>query len=114
MICAAAIAVCGTGRAQSFVDRIKVHFSTPVTVDDTVVPAGDCTIKVIRGSSDKVVLEVRSDSGAGTAVLVQVSRLSDSNAVTNEHVNLILSHRDNGYRLEQIVFPDHTGFQVLD
>jgi len=114
MICAAAIAVCGTGRAQSFVDRVTVHFSTPVMVGDTTLPAGDCSIQVMRGSSDNVVLEVRSESGTPAAVLVQVSRLIDSNEVTNGHVNVVLSHRNNNYQLDRVVFPDHTGFQVLD
>jgi hypothetical protein len=114
MICAAAIAVCGTVRAQSLVDRITVHFSTPVVVGETTLPAGDCSIQVIRGSSDNVVLEVRPDSGSGAAVLVQVNRISDSNAATNGHVSVILSHRNNTYKLDQIVLPDRTGFQVLD
>ena len=114
MICAAAIAVCGTGRAQNFVDRIAVHFSTPVMVGDTTLPAGDCSIQVIRGSSDNVVLEVRSESGTRAGVLVQVNRLSESNVVTNGHTTVILSHRNNSYQLDQIVLPDRTGFQVLD
>src|ERR1022692_2131470 len=114
MICAAAIAVCGTVRAQSLVDRITVHFSTPVMVGDTTLPAGDCAIQVIRGSSDNVVLEVRSESGAGDSILVQVNRLSESNVVTNGHTTVILSHRNNSYQLDQIVLPDRTGFLVLD
>jgi hypothetical protein len=114
MICAAAIAVCGTGRAQSLVDRVTVHFSTPVMVGDTTLPAGDCSIQVIRGSSDNVVLEVRSASTTPAAVLVQVNRFTDSNEVINGHVNVILSHRNNIYQLDRIVFSDHTGFQVLD
>jgi len=114
MICAAAIAVCGTGRAQSLVDRITVHFSTPVVVGETTLPAGDCSIQVLRGSSDNVVLEVRSESRAAESVLVLVNRLSNSDVVTNGHATVVLSHRNNGYQLDQIVLSDHTGFQVLD
>jgi hypothetical protein len=114
MICAAAIAVCGTGRAQSFVDRITVHFSTPVMVGETTLPAGDCSIQVMRGSSDNVVLEIRSESKQGDSVLVLVNRLTDSNVVTNGHATVVLSHRNNAYQVDQIVLPDHTGFQVLD
>jgi len=114
MICAAAIAVCGTVQAQSFVDRITVHFSTPVMVGETTLPAGDCSIQVLRGSSDNIVLEVRSESKAGPAVLVQVSRFSDSDAVTNGQVSVVLSHRNNSFQLNQILFSDRTGFQVLE
>jgi hypothetical protein len=114
MICAAAIAMCGTGRAQSLVDMITVHFATPVVVGETTLPAGDSTIQVIRGSSDNVILEVRPVSGPASAVLVQVSRFRDSNVVTNGHVTVILGHRNNSYQLDQIVLPDQSGFQVLE
>jgi hypothetical protein len=113
MICAAAIAVCGTSQAQTLVDRISVHFSTPVMVGDTTLPAGDCAIQVIRGSSDNVVLEVRSDSGSGESILVLVNRVTDSNVVTNGHTSVILSHRNNSYQLDQIILPDHSGFQIV-
>jgi hypothetical protein len=114
MICAAAIAVCGTVYAQSSVDRISVHFSTPVMIGETTLPAGDCNIQVIRSVSDSVMLELRSASGNGDGVLVPVSRFNDSNVETNGHVSVILSHRNNSYQLEQIVLADHTGFQVQD
>ncbi|MBZ5619421.1 MAG: hypothetical protein LAQ69_11965 [Acidobacteriia bacterium] len=112
MICAAALAICGTGRAQSSVDMITVHFSTPVMVAGTTLPAGDCTIQVLRGSSDNIVLAVRPESGKAVSVLV--NRFSDSNTVTNGQASVILSRRDTGYHLDQILLPDHTGFQVLD
>ena len=114
MICAAAIAVCGTVYAQSSVDRISVHFSTPVMIGESTLPAGDCSIQVIRGSSDNVILEVRPVSGPASAVLVQVSRFRDSNVVTNGHVTVILGHRNNSYQLDQIMLPDQSGFQVLE
>ena len=114
LICAAAIAVCGTGLAQSPADRITVHFATPVMVGDTMFPAGDCSIQVIRGSSDNVLLEVRSASESVGGVFVQVSRLSDSEITTNGHATVILRHRNGQYQLDQIVLPDQTGFRVLD
>jgi 2-methylaconitate cis-trans-isomerase PrpF len=114
MICAAAIAVCGTVYAQSSVDRISVHFSTPVMVGETTLPAGDFSIQVIRGASDSVMLELRSAAGTRDGILVPVSRLSDSDVDTNGHVSVILSHRNNAYQLEQIVLADHTGFQVQE
>jgi hypothetical protein len=111
LICAAVIAVCGTGRAQNMVDRVSVHFATPVMVGDSMLPAGDCSIQVIRGSSDAVVLELRSGS---ESLLVPVSRLTDSDAVTNGHASVILGHHNDRYQLVEIVFPDHTAFHVQD
>jgi len=93
------------------VDRITVHFATPVMVGDSMLPAGDCSIQVIRGSSDAVVLELRS---ASESLLVPVSRLTDSDAVTNGHATVILSHRNDRFQLDEVVLPDHTAFHVQD
>jgi len=114
MLCAAAIAVCGSAVAQTQVDRITVHFATPVTVGATTLPAGDCSIQVLRGSSDNLVLELRSAAPAQSPILVQVSRFNDSNVSTNGHTSVILNRRNNAYQLNQIVFADQTGFQFLD
>jgi hypothetical protein len=112
MFCAAAMAICGTVRAQSTPDLITVHFSTSVMVGGAMLPEGDCSIQVLRGSSDNIILAVRSASGTAASVLV--NRLNESRVETNGHVSVILSRRNNVYQLEQIVLPDHTGFQILD
>ena len=85
-----------------------------------MLPAGDCSIQVLHGSSDNVILAIRStsgvhsESGTATSVLVQVNRLHETNDVVNGRVTVLLSHRDNGYQLDQILLPDHAGYQVLD
>jgi len=113
-LCAAALAVCGSALAQVQVDRISVHFATPVTVAGSMIPAGDCIIQVLRGSSDSVVLKFQPEATAQSAILVQVNRLNDSNVETNGHASVVLSHNSKGYQLEQIVLADQTGFQVID
>jgi hypothetical protein len=112
-ICAAAIAICGTVYAQNAMDNINVRFATPVVVGETTIPAGDCNIQVMRGSSDNVVLVLRGQNGVNANVLV--NRLNDMDVDFNDHVNVILNHRtDNRYQLVRILLPDHTGFQVIE
>ena len=111
---AAALAVCGSAVAQFQVDRISVHFATPVSVAGSLIPAGDCNIQVLRGSSANVVLKFQSEAPEQSAILVQVNRLSNSNVEVNGHASVVLSHNSKGYQLEQIVLADQTGFQVID
>lgn len=110
-VCAAAIAIGGTMFAQSSPDLITVHFATPVMAGGTMLPAGECSIQVMRGSTDNIILAVRA---SGVAASVLVNRVNSSSVETNGHVNVILSRHNNVYQLDQIVLPDHSGFQVLD
>ena len=113
-ICAAAIAICGTLGAQSAtsLDQMRVHFSTPVEVAGSTVAAGDCSIQVLRGSSDNIVLALRPESGRAISVLV--NRLTDTDDATdNKSPQVILSRHGSDYRFERIVMPDHSGFEVL-
>jgi hypothetical protein len=114
-ICAAAIGICGTLGAQSAasVDRVKVHFSTPVEVGGATIAAGDCTIQVLRGSSDSVLLALRPESGR--TVSVQVNRVSEplGDTHTAGSAQVILSRHGNDYRLERVLMPDHSGFAVF-
>ena len=68
--CCAALAICSAVYAQSNVDRITVHFKTPVLFGETRIPAGDCEIQVVQGSSNNVVLVLRSQGGLATAAVV--------------------------------------------
>ena len=105
MLCAAAFAICATAGAQSTPDLISVHFSTPVMVGGALLPAGDCSIQVVRGSSDNIILAVRAASGPVASVLV--NRLNNTGVETNGHVNVVLSHRNNVYQLDQIQLPNY-------
>jgi len=113
-ICAAAIAICGMLGAQSAtsLDQMRVHFSTPVDFGGSTIAAGDCSIQVLRGSSDNIVLALRPESGPTISVLV--NRLTDTDEATdNKSPQVILSRHGREYRFERIVMPDHSGFEVL-
>lgn len=111
IICAAAIAVGGSLNAQGLVNTVSAHFATPVVVGVKTLPAGDCTIQVIRGSSDSVVLSLRAATGETSNILV--TRLYDGNPVMNGNANIILERRADGVHFERIWLPDHTGFEAL-
>jgi len=115
-ICAAAIAICGTLSAQSAtsVDQVKVHFSTPVEVGSATIAAGDCSIQVLRSSSDSVVLALRPESGRTVSVLVNRVSEPAGEMDTNGSPQVILSRHGNDYRFERILMPDHSGFEVLN
>jgi hypothetical protein len=120
LICAAAIAVSGAALAQSAAnstDRINVHFNNPVQAGTVVLPAGDCTIQVLRGSSDNLVLTARDENGRTVSLLVNrisdVDRDHEDPELNNGHAKVVLERQGDHYRLEKILFPDHTGFAVL-
>jgi hypothetical protein len=114
-ICAAAIALCGMLNAQSAttVDQVKVHFSTPVEVGGATVAAGDCSIQVLRGATDNLMLELSPETGPRT--LVVVNRLDKSSTYTEAEgtTQVILSKHDGNYRFERILLPDHSGFEAI-
>jgi hypothetical protein len=107
-ICAVGLSICGFVNAQIPVDTVVVHFTSPVMVGDKTMPAGECTIRVIRGSGDNVLLSVRSESGETTAVLV--NRLNDG---SDDNSSVVLTRHGKDLRLNKVWLPDHTGFAVL-
>jgi hypothetical protein len=108
-ICAVGLSICGLLSAQIPVDTITVHFASPVMVGEKTMPAGECTIHVIRGSGDNVLLSVRGESGATTAVLV--NRLNDG--PDEDNASVVLTKRGKDLRLDKVWLPDHTGFSVV-
>jgi len=106
----AALLLGGILNAQTITDRVNVRFSTPVVVGDTKMPAGDCEIQVVRGGSDTLVLVVRSQAGPYTSVLA--TRLTDTTTEVSDHAVVVLDRVGDGYRLDRIVLPDHSGFQL--
>jgi hypothetical protein len=107
-LCAVGLSICGFVNAQNLVDTISVRFSSPVVVGEKTLPAGECTIHVLRGSSDSVMLSVRADSGETAAVLV--NRMTDGR---DDNASVVLSRHGEDLRLEKVWLPDHTGFSVL-
>src|SRR5207248_8773928 len=107
-ICAAALTICGATLASA-ADIVNVHFSTPVMVGETTLPAGDVSIQILRGSNSAI-LTARSESGAAVAVVVnRLNGLDDKEA----HTSVILGRHGNALKLERIWLDDHTGFAVL-
>jgi hypothetical protein len=105
---AAALLFGGLLHAQS--DLITVHFSTPVTVGETQLPAGDCDIRVMHSPSDGIVLMVHTKDGATVSVLA--NHVSDDSTKVTGEANVILERKGEGYRIDRILFPDHTGYEV--
>jgi hypothetical protein len=110
-LCCAALTLCSAIYAQTPNDHITVHFNAPVIVGEAKLPAGDCDIQVTRGSSDTIILVLRSQ--AGPSALAAVSRLSDGNTDADSS-SVILNRRGNDLHLYRILFADHTGYQLND
>jgi hypothetical protein len=108
-ICCAALIMCGAIYAQTPADHMKVHFNTPVMVGETQLPAGDCDIQVMHGSSDSIVLVLRSQGGTAAAV---ASHLSESGTDADGNASVVLNRRANGLQVYRILFGDHTGYQL--
>ena len=112
---AAAIAICGILNAQpaASVDQVKVHFSAPVEVGSATVAAGDCSIQVLRGATDNLILELHPETGP--AVFVIANRLMKPINYTEvgDTPKVILSKQGGNYRFERILMPDHSGFEVM-
>ncbi len=112
IICAAAVAVCGSLNASGIIDTVSVRFDTPVTVGSRTLPAGNCTIHIVRGAGDAVVLSVTAADGETSNVLV--NRLYEDGPETNGNASVILERRADGSRFEQLWLPNHTGFAAQD
>jgi len=95
--------------AQSTSDHLMVHFNSPVMVGETLLPAGDCDIQVMRGSSNNVVVVLRSQGGHATAAVA--SRFTDGSQDA-ETDSIVLNRRGNDLHLYRILFNDHTGYQL--
>lgn len=110
LICAAALTVCGSLNAQVPVDTVNVRFASPVIVGAKTLPAGDCTIHIVR-SSNSVMLSLSAEGGETSNILV--NRLYLDNSVAGNKADIILERRGDGLHFERILLPDHTAFTVF-
>jgi hypothetical protein len=108
--CCAALALCSAVYAQSPAGYITVHFNTPVIVGETKLPAGDCNIQVMHGSSDSIILVLRSQAGPET--LAVASRLSEGSTDAEGSTSVVLNRRGNDLHIYRILFGDGTGYQL--
>ena len=109
-LCCAALALGSALYAQSTVDHITVHFNTPVIVGETKLPAGNCDIQVMHGSSDSIILVFRSEGAPSIAAVA--SHLSEADTDADASTGAILARHGNDFHLSRILFADHTGFQL--
>src|ERR1039457_770277 len=109
-LCCAALALGSAIYAQSPVDHVMVHFNTPVIVGEAKLPAGDCDIQVMRGSSDSIILVLRSQAGPYTAAVA--SRVSEGDTDAEGGTSVVLNRHGNDLHVYRIVFTDHTGYQL--
>ena len=109
-ICGAALLFCGAIYAQNS-DRINVRFANPVVVGETTMPAGECEIDVMRSASDSIILVVRSQAGPYASVLA--NRFTDADSASADHATVVLDHRGDTYKLNRVVLPDHTSYQLV-
>jgi hypothetical protein len=112
---AAVIAICGALSAQpaTSVDRVNVHFSTPVEVGSVTIPAGDCSIEVLRGEIDDRVLEFRPQSGPAVFILTDRVNEPVGEGYTAGSTQVVLVRHGGDYRFERLLMPNHTGFEVV-
>ena len=109
--CCAALALCSAIYAQSPIDHMTVHFNTPVRVGEKEIPAGDCDIQVMHGSSDSILI-LRSQ--AGPSALAAVSRLSEGTTDAEGKTGVVLNRRGNDLQLYRVLLDNHTGYQLIN
>jgi len=109
-LCCAAFALCSAIYAQSPADHIMVHLNTSVIVGDTKLPAGDCDIQVMRGSSDSIILVLRSPGAPAIAAVA--SHLSEGDTDAEASTSVILNRRGNDLHLYRVLLADRTGYQL--
>jgi hypothetical protein len=108
--CCAVLALCSAIYAQSPIDHMTVHFNTPVLVGEKVIPAGDCDIQVMHGSSDSILI-LRSQ--AGSSALAVVSRLSEDTTDAKESTSVVLNRRGNDLQLYRVSLDTHV-YQLIN
>jgi hypothetical protein len=111
MTCFIALATCGLSFAQTAPSLIKVTLEHPMMVGSVAVPAGDCTVSVLRGSGDSSILLFTSSTGAQVAAIA--NRLHADTNPPGRRPGVVLQRRGDFYRLDHVWLSDILGFQVL-
>ena len=106
-LCAAAIVLCSAVVAQNLNERVTVHFSTPVIVGETKLPAGNCDIQVVRGSSNNTIIVFRSQNGVTAAAVANRVSPSDTDAVSS----VGLSRHGNDLHLYRVTLADQIAYE---
>jgi hypothetical protein len=96
--------------AQSSIDHVTVHFNSPVIVGETKLPAGECDIQVIHGSSDSVLVVLRSQDGPN--IVSVASRVPEEGPDRRGSSSVVLNKIGNDLHLYRIMLADGTGLQL--
>ena len=107
-ICAAAFALCSAVVAQNLNERVTVHFSTPVIVGETKLPAGGCDIQVLRGSSNNTILVFRAENGVTTAAVASRVSPADADAISS----IGLNRHGNDLHLYRVTLSDRVAYEL--
>jgi len=108
VICAAAFALCSAVVAQNLNERVTVHFSTPVIVGQTKLPAGSCDIQVVRGSSNNTIIVFRAENGVSAAAVA--ARVSPSD--TDGASSVALSRHGNDLHLYRVTLSEQVAYEL--
>jgi hypothetical protein len=111
LICAAALTVGGCLNAQAPVDTVNVKFASPVVVGNKTLPAGACTIHIMR-SNNSVVLSVQSQNGESSSILV--NRIYTSSPVEGSKADVVLERHGDTLHFGRLLLPDNSGYSALD
>ncbi len=111
-LCCTALALGSALHAQTAADHMTVHFSTPVIVGETKLPAGDCDIQVMHSPSDSIILVLRSQAGPST--LAVATRLSEGNMDAEDSTGVVLNRRGNDLHLYRVLIANRNGYQLLN
>lgn len=106
----AALVLASAVYAQSPSDHMTVNFNTSVMVGETKLPAGACDIQVLHGSSDNIIVVLRSKAGPYTAAVA--SRLHEGYTDTEGSTSVVLNRVGNEVHLSRILLADHSGYQL--
>ena len=108
-ICAAAIVLCHAAIAQNLNERVTVHFTSPVVVGETRLPAGPCDIQVLRGASNNTIIVFRSETGVtAAAVASRISRPEIADPATS----VVLNRRGSDLHLYRVILADNVAYEL--
>jgi hypothetical protein len=106
-IALSALALCGAALAAP-VDTLTARFSSPVTVGDKVLPAGEVTFSVIHNTSSMMLVARTANN---EAAVIMVSRQYSSEEIGKSEV--VLSKTGNTLKLDK-VYVDGIAYSVAD
>jgi len=106
-IALSALALCGAALAAP-IDTLTAHFTSPVSIGDKVLPAGEVTFSVIHGTSS-MLLVARTANNEAAAVMVNRQYQSDDSRKSE----VVLNKTGNTLKLDSVCV-DGISYAVAD